>query len=156
MKALPSTSLPPGQPNPITPANMRSTARLNIGVFNCGDLGRSGAVGRYKLPKKRDFCAGGPSIWFHFHPFPFTNVSFPSPPPCRVISLRSFFCAHVGAALSMYARVYIYTRFQVRLPRSCAGCPCAFGFPFIATTYTCLVSFPLIVFFLLCARADAH
>ena len=30
---------------------MRSTAGLNIGVFNFGVLGRSGGMGRYKLPK---------------------------------------------------------------------------------------------------------
>ena len=35
-------------------ANMRSTAGLHIGVFNFGDLGRSGGMGRYKLPKAEE------------------------------------------------------------------------------------------------------
>lgn len=39
------------QSAPTASANMRSTPGLNIGVFNFGDLGRSGGMGRYKLPK---------------------------------------------------------------------------------------------------------
>ena len=52
----------------------------------------------------------------------------------------SFVCMHMGSGLSVYVRNLLQLRFQVAqvfTMRWCfIGCPCALGFPFIATTHT--------------------
>ena len=72
-----------------------------------------------------------------FHSFPFTHLFLlflfmSSLASCPFISLLSFFCAHNGLGLSLYAHIYLHTQVLGRpgLDNEVGfiGCPCALGF----------------------------
>ena len=106
-----------------------------------------------------------PSICFPFHPFPFAHLFssfFSCLPLLHVLSSHSF-----RSFARTTVRALVCTRTSTsnsgfRSPRfrqwGFIGCPCAFGFSFIATTHTFVPSSPFSCLhpFVLAARTFAH
>ena len=106
-------------------------------IFNQVCIGFSNEVRLHWFPS--------PPFVSPFHSFPFTHLFLfflfvSSLASCPFISLLSFFCAHNGLGLSLYAHIYLHTQVLGRpgLDNEVGfiGCPCALGFSFIATTHT--------------------